>query len=115
MGINFHFHGHFDGEEEILKSLREIKELLIINKTQIQKLMSNLTDIQADIQTLGTTLDTLLTAIQGLSTGIDPNGISAADAAALKTSLDTLVAKAQADLAAIPTATPAIPPTEPQA
>jgi|ERR1700743_3043026 len=109
MGI--HIHIHYENEGKILESLHEIKEFLNINKHQNQTIMAVLDDIKADLATLSTTLDQVLTGIQGLSTGIDPNGISAADAADLKTSLDSLVAKAQADLAAIPT-TSTQPPSE---
>lgn len=89
---------------------REIFEKLNFIIKQNEKIMSNLTDIQADVTALGTALTSLATAVSGLSTGIDPNGISAADALTLKESLDAEVAQAQGILAGLSTPPPPITP-----
>lgn len=112
--INFmggiHIHIHYENEGKILESLTELKELLIHIKSQNLKLMSVTDDIKADVTALGTALTSIASGVATIAGGIDPNGISAADAQALKASLDAEVSQAQAILASLST-----PPAEPAA
>lgn len=104
----------------ILAQNRERQDLsnsLTFLHIKIESIMSVTDDIKADVATLGGVLGNLLTAAQSaaaqLAAGAAGDGVSAADAASIKASLDAEILQAQQALAALtPAPVVAAPVTE---
>lgn len=79
--------------------------------SKLDKIMSVLTDIQADVQAIGSSFTTIVNDLQKISAGLPAvGGLSEADTAALKASLDTVVTQGQSAAAAADEAAAAIVP-----
>ena len=109
--MNIHLHCECSREGEIMHLLQQNRELLININSKISNLMSVTDDIKADVSALGAALTSIATAVSTIAGGIDPNGISAEDAQALKASLDAEVHQAQSILASLTTKTTPEQPT----
>lgn len=95
---------------------REVLHVVLLEFHLFNKKIDNLMPIFDDIQTLvGTlkgSLDSIKTGVANIASGIDPNGLTAAQATSLKQQLTDLVGEAGDDAAAVnglatPPATPA--------